>query len=85
MTSLFWLLVASLVLCPLAVSTASGKDLPPQNATPLSEIIKTVEQRQDFQAITEIEFDDGVYEIEYYTTDGTKREVKIDPVSGSEK
>jgi uncharacterized membrane protein YkoI len=64
---------------------AWGKDMPPQNAKPLSEIIKAAEQRQDFRAVTEIEFDDGVYEVEYYTQDGAKKEVRIDPVSGAEK
>jgi uncharacterized membrane protein YkoI len=79
------LLVVSLLFSPLALSAAWGRDMPPQNAKPLSEIIKTAEQKQDFQAINEVEFDEGVYEIEYYTRDGTKKEVKIDPVSGEEQ
>ena len=77
-----WFLVAALLLSPLALPLAWGKEMPPQNAKPLSDLIKMAEQRPDFHAIKEVEFEDGAYEIEYYTKEGAEKELKINPVSG---
>jgi len=57
---------------------------PPANAKPLSEIIRTIEAEPGFRFIDEIEWDDGVYEIEFYTRDG-ERKFRIDPVSGERR
>lgn len=56
---------------------------PPANAMPLSKIIQAIEQQGELAYFDEIEWDsDGYWEVEYYATDGSKRKVKIDPVSG---
>jgi len=58
---------------------------PPPNAKKLSEIVAKVEQRQDFRYISEIDWDDGAYEITYYTTDKAKVEIRYNPVTGEPK
>ncbi len=76
------------VLLMLLSGTALAQEAdkaPPQNARKLSEIIAKVEQRQDFRYISEIDWDEGVYEVTYYTTDRAKVEIKYDPVSGNPK
>ena len=75
----------SLLAVPFVTSVAADSERPPANAKPLSDIARTVEQRANFQAFESIEFDDGVYEVEYYTKEGTEREIRLDPVSGTEK
>ena len=56
---------------------------PPQDALPLSQIIQSLEQQGEIAYFDEIEWDDdGYWEIEYYTSDGTKVEIKVDPVTG---
>jgi len=57
-------------------------DSPPANAKPLSEIIKSVEDK-GYKTITELEFDDGVWEIEAHQPDGKEVHLKVDPVSGA--
>jgi len=76
------------VVCLLAVALNTGCDAdekPPANAKPLSDIARTVEQRADFQAFESIEFERGVYKVEYYAKDGTEKKLHLDPVSGAEK
>lgn len=58
---------------------------PPENAKKLSEIVAKVEQRQDFRYISEIDWDDGAYEVTYHTTDKAKVEIRYDAVSGNPK
>ena len=62
-------------------AAAQGAKVPPQNAKKLSEIIAKVEQRADFRYIDEVDWDDGGYDITYYTTDNAKVEIKFDPVT----
>ena len=76
----------------LAITLAGGDALaqardktPPENAKKLSEIIAKVEQRPDFRYIGEVNWNDGGYEVTYYTTDNAKVEIKFDPVSGQTK
>ena len=57
-------------------------ELPPANAKPLSEIIKTVEDR-GYKAISEVEFDDGVWKIEAHQPDGKEVHIKVDALSGA--
>jgi len=59
---------------------SSIRKLPPDNAKPLSAIVQAVENR-GIGAITEIEFDDGVWEVEF-RRDGKKVEMDIDPITG---
>ncbi|MFC3208730.1 PepSY domain-containing protein [Aquamicrobium soli] len=79
---------AATVLLMLLSGTSLAQEAdkaPPQNAKKLSEIIAKVEQRQDFRYIGEIDWDEGVYDVTYYTTDRAKVEIKYDPVSGNPK
>jgi len=76
----------------LAFALAGGEALaqaqdkaPPQDARKLSEIIARVEQRPDFRYISEVEWDDGGYDVTYYTGDNAKVEIKFDPVTGETK
>ena len=55
---------------------------PPANAKPLSEIIKSVEDK-GYKTITELEFDDGVWKVEVHQPDGKEVHIKVDPVSGA--
>ncbi len=64
----------------LLSSAASAAGRPPADAQPLSAIVLALEQR-GFGPIVEIEFDDGLWEVEAFE-DGRKRRLKIDPVSG---
>jgi hypothetical protein len=71
------------LLAALAFAHPSFAASPPSNAKPLSEIIKALEDSGNVAYFDEIEWDDdGAWEIEYYRPDGSKVEVKIDPVSG---
>ncbi|MGN6142388.1 MAG: PepSY domain-containing protein [Mesorhizobium sp.] len=74
----------SLTLAGTAAAQQAMRE-PPQNAKKLSEIIAKVEQRPDFRYIGEVDWDDGGYEVTYYTTDNAKVEIKFDPVSGETK
>jgi uncharacterized membrane protein YkoI len=54
--------------------------LPPGDAKPLSEIIKSVED-QNLGAVTEVDYDDGFWEVEV-RKGGTKTKLDIDPKTG---
>ena len=80
MRSLF---VAALVI-GLSGSLALAQESPPlQGARPLSDLLATIEKSGDFRNFDEIEWEHGVYEVEYYTKAGAKMTVRIDPVSGN--
>ena len=55
---------------------------PPANAKPLSEIVKSIEDK-GYKTITELEFDDGVWKIEVHQPGGKEVHIKVDPVSGA--
>lgn len=55
---------------------------PPADAMPLSQILETLEQESGFSHFEDIEWDDGVWEIEYRSDDNREVRVDIDPVSG---
>jgi len=61
-------------------SKTDSDEMPPVSAMPLSTIIKSVEAR-GLGIITEVEFDDGFWEVEL-RKDGRKSELAIDPKSG---
>jgi len=76
------------IVCLLTAAFNIGCDAdekPPANAKLFSEIARTIEQRADFQALESIEFEHGVYEVEYYTKEGTEKKLHLDPVTGAEK
>jgi hypothetical protein len=55
-------------------------EIPPAGSKPLSEIIASVEVPGHLQ-VFEVEFEDGVWEIEY-VMDGEEHELQIDPITG---
>lgn len=57
-----------------------GDETPPANAKPLSSIIKAVEDR-GYKTITEVEFEDGKWEIEAHQAGGKEVELHVDPFS----
>lgn len=74
--------IATLLAIPaVALAGWFGHDRPPANARPLSEIIKGVEEA-GYKTIVELEFEDGVYEIETLDAQGKEVKLKVDPVSG---
>jgi hypothetical protein len=78
----FAIVVSSLVASTFVARADWFRDSPPPpNAKPLSSIIKTVEDR-GFGTITEVEFEDGKWEIELHRASGKEIEIHVDPVSG---
>jgi hypothetical protein len=75
----------ALLLAALPAAAQEAGQFPPQNAKKLSEIVAKVEQRPDFRYIDEVDWDDGGYEVTYYTTDNAKVEIKFDPVTAQPK
>lgn len=59
---------------------AQAGEVPPKDGKPLSELIKSVED-QKAGVITEVEFDDGLWEVEVHKG-STKTEFCLDPKSG---
>jgi Peptidase propeptide and YPEB domain len=77
------LVVASLASASLAIAQDKPPPVPPDNALKLSAIIATVEQRDGFHYVYDVEWnDDGYYDVVYFTTDKAKVEMKIDAVTG---
>lgn len=74
------LAVSTLVLGAALPVAASAASRPPADARPLSAIVQALE-RQGYGPITEIEFDDGRWEVEAYK-DGRRRQLKVDPLDG---
>jgi hypothetical protein len=75
---------ALLFLVALA-SPSRADPPPPANGKPLTEILRQIEAQAGFRYFDEVDWDDGVYKIEYHMQDGTKREVRIDPVTGAQR
>ena len=71
------------VALALSAAPALADRTPPADALPLSAIVTALENQYEIEFIDEIEWDDdGYWEVEFYTTDGAKVELKIDPVTG---
>jgi hypothetical protein len=75
----------ALLVAALPALAQEAGQFPPQNAKKLSEIVAKVEQRPDFRYIDGVDWDDGGYEVTYYTTDNVKVEIKFDPVTAQPK
>lgn len=56
------------------------KELPPQGSLPLSKIVASLEE-QKLGVITEVEFDDGFWEVKI-RKNGTRTKLDIDPKTG---
>jgi hypothetical protein len=75
--------LAAMVLAAAVVGAHAGwfsDETPPANAKPLSSIIKAVEDR-GYKTITEVEFEDGKWEIEVHQAGGKEAKIHIDPFS----
>lgn len=67
----------------LSAAPAMADRTPPAQALPLSQIVAGLEARYDIHFIDEIEWDDdGYWEVEFFTRDGAKVEIRIDPLTG---
>jgi hypothetical protein len=81
-----WRFIVALVL---ALAGAPGTaqagwfsdEMPPANAKPLSEIVKAIEDK-GLKTITEIEFEDQVWNTEAHQIDGKEIRPKVNPVTG---
>lgn len=70
-----------IVLAALFPITAFAGDRPPADAKNILDVAKAL-QDAGYQEITEIEYDDDYWKAEVYTTEGKKRDVKVDPTTG---
>jgi uncharacterized membrane protein YkoI len=76
-------LPAILLVALVAAGAPAAADAPPEDALPLSEILRMIEERDDVRYFKEVEWDDdGYWEVEFYRTDGSEVEVDIDPRTG---
>lgn len=71
--------LCGLLLAPLSVAAALS---PPADAKPLSTILASVEQ-QNLGSISEVEWDDGQWEVKVCTSRIACRELYIDPRTGA--
>ncbi|MBN9251685.1 MAG: PepSY domain-containing protein [Mesorhizobium sp.] len=76
--------VTGLLLAGSAYAQDANR-VPPPDGKKLSEIISKVEQRDGFRYISDVDWDDGAYEVTYYTTDKAKVEIRFDAVTGEPK
>ena len=60
--------------------SADSEEIPPPNSKPLSTIVQAIEA-SGAGSITEVEFDDGVWEVDL-RKDGRKTKLRIDPMTG---
>ena len=79
------IVLAATLMIGLSSIAAQADQPPPQNAKPLSEILQTIEASADFGYFDEVEWDDGFYEVEFYTNTGAKKKIYVDPVSGAQR
>jgi hypothetical protein len=68
-------------LPPMAKADWFTDEVPPANAKPLSDVIKSLED-QGYKAIEEVEFDDNEWEIEVHQADGSEIELHVDASTG---
>ena len=74
------LIIAALFSLMLFLQTSIAAEMPPQDAKPLSEIVLTLE-KQKYNPIVEIEFEEGKWEVKAYK-EGVKCKLEVDPISG---
>jgi uncharacterized membrane protein YkoI len=71
-----------LVVLPLAAKVDWFIDeVPPADAKPLSEVIKSLED-QGYKTIEEVDFDDDEWEIKVHQADGSEVELHVNAISG---
>ncbi|USG61863.1 PepSY domain-containing protein [Sneathiella marina] len=63
--------------------SALASSVPPANSMALSDVLQSVERQFSPTYIDEVNWDDdGYWEVEYVDQYGSKREIKIDPITG---
>lgn len=82
------LVAASIVVAAGAFGTAAfaglfDEETPPDNAKPLSGMIRSLED-QGFTKVTEVDYDDGMYDIEVHLAGGKEQHFKFDAISGQQ-
>lgn len=76
-------LTGSLLIATGSIAADTKPPIPPDNAMKLSNLIATIEKRNDFRYVSEVIWnDDGYYEVTYYTADKAKVEMNLDAVTG---
>lgn len=80
------LIIAAAIVAATTV-VAEAQDIDPksraENGMKPSEILATVESRDDFRYLEEMSWDDdGYYAIVYHTADSARVEINIDALSG---
>ena len=75
--------IAGIPLLLCAPSFVWAEAAPPQGSKPLTEILRPIEARSDFGYFEEVELEDGKYKIEYFTKDGSKQKIEVDPLTGA--
>ena len=79
MKSVSAVFISAIFVASIGLSHAMAGELPPAGAKPLSEIVKSVEDKGYFP-VTEAEMENGVWEIEAYK-DNQERDLRVDPIS----
>lgn len=78
------LIIAAVLVAMPAMAAFADSPPPPEGAKPLSQILQGVENSPNFRYFDEIEWEHGSYEIKFYTKDGTRKKIYIDPVTGKQ-
>jgi len=74
------MVLGSFLLTSISFLALADDDVPPADSLKLSEVVLKLEQ-QGLHPIVDIEFDDGVWEVDAYRGQD-KRELKVDPRTG---
>lgn len=67
--------------CRRGVALVQRRPSAPANAQPLSTLLKQVEDA-GYKIIVEVEFEDGVYQVEALDAQGKEIRLQVDPMSG---
>lgn len=77
------LMIIPLIAAVTMSFSAFASPTPPENSMSLSDILQSVETQFNPTYIDEVNWDDdGYWEVEYVDRNGSKRELKIDPITG---
>jgi len=76
-------MIIPLVAAATMSFSALASSTPPENSMALSDVLQSVERQFSPTYIDEVSWDDdGYWEVEYVDRNGSKREIKIDPITG---
>jgi len=76
---------AGLLLLVATPAFAAGREPPPPDAKPLSQIIADVEKRPNFAYVDAVDYARGAYMVIYYMKDGAEVRMEIDAKTGQMK